>query len=166
MVENYEPIAWAEELIEPARAVDHPRLASLYVMASLCWMAGRIEAAVALQRGRPDGFRAGCDEPPYGFEGLLGGVYQAHRPARTGGRVVPRPARTRSRHRSLTRACLVLALMIAGSREEAMAAANGLIDAAEATHNPYALSFALSPTASPSATPIPTARLMPCAGAW
>ena len=35
-VENYEPIAWAEELIEPARAVDHPRLAILYVMASQC----------------------------------------------------------------------------------------------------------------------------------
>ena len=46
IVENYEPIAWAEELIEPARAVDHPRLASLYVMASQCWMPGRIEAAV------------------------------------------------------------------------------------------------------------------------
>ena len=45
-VENYEPIAWAEELIEPARAVDHPRLAFLYVMASQCCMAGRIEAAV------------------------------------------------------------------------------------------------------------------------
>src|SRR5262249_35824365 len=30
LVENYEPIAWAEELIEPARAVDHPRLAFLY----------------------------------------------------------------------------------------------------------------------------------------
>ena len=45
-VENYEPIAWAEELIEPARAADHPRLATLYVMASLCFMAGRIEAAV------------------------------------------------------------------------------------------------------------------------
>jgi predicted ATPase len=27
LVENYEPITWAEELIEPARAVDHPRLA-------------------------------------------------------------------------------------------------------------------------------------------
>ncbi len=25
---NDEPIAWAEELIEPARAVDHPRLAT------------------------------------------------------------------------------------------------------------------------------------------
>ena len=31
---TYEPIAWAEELIEPARAVDHPRLAFLYVIAS------------------------------------------------------------------------------------------------------------------------------------
>ena len=27
LVENYEPIAWAEELIEPAQAVGHPRLA-------------------------------------------------------------------------------------------------------------------------------------------
>ena len=26
MVENFEPVAWAEELIEPAQAVDHPRL--------------------------------------------------------------------------------------------------------------------------------------------
>ena len=45
-VENYEPISWAEELIEPARAVDHPRLAGLYVMASQCYMTGRVEAAV------------------------------------------------------------------------------------------------------------------------
>jgi tetratricopeptide (TPR) repeat protein len=33
--------------------------------------------------------------------------------------------------------------MIAGSHDEAMAAATGLIDAAEATHNPYALCYAL-----------------------
>jgi hypothetical protein len=46
LAENYEPIAWAEELIEPARAVDHPRLAFLYVIASQCWVVGRIEAAV------------------------------------------------------------------------------------------------------------------------
>ena len=30
LVEKYEPIAWAEELVEPARAADHPRLAFLY----------------------------------------------------------------------------------------------------------------------------------------
>ncbi len=45
-VENHEPVAWAEELIEPASAVEHPRLAFLYVIASLCWTTGRIEAAV------------------------------------------------------------------------------------------------------------------------
>jgi len=37
----------------------------------------------------------------------------------------------------------VLTLAIAGSGDEARAAANGLIDAAEATHNPWALSLAL-----------------------
>ena len=45
-VDQYEPIAWAEELIDPARAVDHPRLAALYVMASQCYISGRPEAAV------------------------------------------------------------------------------------------------------------------------
>ena len=54
LVENYEPITWAEELIEPARAVDHPRLAALYVMASVCYMAGRIEAGGRLLRRWPD----------------------------------------------------------------------------------------------------------------
>ena len=36
-----------------------------------------------------------------------------------------------------------MALAIVGSNEEATSAANGLIDAAEATDNPYALSYAL-----------------------
>ena len=31
LLENYEPYAWAEELIEPARAVDHPRLAAVCI---------------------------------------------------------------------------------------------------------------------------------------
>ena len=33
-VENYEPVTWADELIEPACSVDHPRLAFLYAIAS------------------------------------------------------------------------------------------------------------------------------------
>ena len=45
-IQNYEPIAWAEELIEPAHAVDHPRLAFLYAMAAMCFLPGRIEDAV------------------------------------------------------------------------------------------------------------------------
>src|SRR4029077_5743187 len=46
LVQTHEPIAWAEELIEPAGAVDHPRLAHPYVIASCCYATGRIEAAV------------------------------------------------------------------------------------------------------------------------
>jgi predicted ATPase len=43
--EQHEPVRWAEELIEPARAVQHRRLAQLYALATLCFTAGRIEDA-------------------------------------------------------------------------------------------------------------------------
>ena len=142
-VENYEPIAWAEELIEPARAVDHPRLASLYVMASLCWMAGRIEEAVGYGDAGQTVIGSDRDEVPFGIEGWLGTAYLViGQPERTVEWCRAQLARGRDTH-ALTRAFLVIALTIAGSRDEAMAAANGLIDAAEATRNPYALSFAL-----------------------
>ena len=76
LVETLEPIAWAEELIEPARAVDHPRLAFLYVMASQCWTAGRIEAAVGYADAGQMVIGSGRhDAVPYGFEGLLGAAY-------------------------------------------------------------------------------------------
>ncbi len=98
-VENYEPIAWAEELIEPARAVDHPRLAFLYATASLCWLVGTVRG------GRPvtatPGRRSIAHWPRRGSLRLRGRAWRfvrCHRPARTVGRVVPRPTRTRSRH--------------------------------------------------------------------
>ena len=98
LAENYEPIAWAEELIEPARAVDHPRLAFLYVIASLCWAVGRIEAAVGYSDAGQTVVGNDCDEVPFGIQGWLGSAYHVHRPARTVRRVVPRPTRPRSRH--------------------------------------------------------------------
>ena len=97
-VENYEPIAWAEELIEPARAVDHPRLAFLYVMASQCWMAGRIEAAVRYSEAAQTVIGSGRRRGAVRHRGLAWRCVPGHRPARTVGRVVPRPARARSRH--------------------------------------------------------------------
>ena len=97
-VENYEPIAWAEELIEPARAVDHPRLAFLYVMASGCWNAGRIEAAVRYSDAGQLVIGSGRHEVPYGGEATLGVAYMAIGQPERMRRVVPRPARTRPRH--------------------------------------------------------------------
>ena len=98
MVENYEPIAWAEELIEPARAVDHPRLAFLYVMASQCYRTGRIEEAVGYSDAGQTVIGSGRDEVPFGLEGVLGAAYLAIGQPERWVECVPRPARTRSRH--------------------------------------------------------------------
>ena len=142
-VDQYEPIAWAEELIEPARAVDHPRLATLYVMASQCFISGRPEAAVGYSDVGQMVIGNDCDEVSYGIQGLLGSAYQfIGQPERSVEWYRAQLARGRDTH-TLTRASLVMTLTIAGCADDAMAAANGLIDAAEATRNPCALSFAL-----------------------
>jgi len=142
-VENPEPIAWAEELIEPARVADHPRLAFLYAIASLCYTTGRIEAAARYADDAQTVIGTG-GEVPFGLEGGLGGVYAAiGQPERYVEWCRALLARGHDTH-TLTRANLVLALTVAGAGEEARAAANGLIEAAEATHNPFALAYALS----------------------
>jgi predicted ATPase len=142
LVNNYEPIAWAEELIEPARAVDHPRLAFLYVQAALCWVVGRIEEAVGYADAGQTVIANG-GEVRFGLEGGLGAVYAViGQPERMVEWCRARLARGPDTH-TITRIWLVVALTVAGAGEEARAAANGLIDAAEATHNPHALSYAL-----------------------
>ena len=119
----------------------HPRLAFLYVQASLCWVVGRIEQAV----GYADAGQMVIDsggEVPFGIEGRLGFVYAAiGQPERWVEWCRAQLARGHDTH-ALTQANLVIALTAAGAGE-ARAAAKGLIEAAEATHNPYALSFAL-----------------------
>jgi predicted ATPase len=143
-VQTLEPIAWAEALIESARAVDHPRLAFLYVIASQCWTAGRIEAAlgycdagqIVLDRSR--------EALPYGIEAWLGVVYLAiGQPERLTELCRAQLARRRDTH-VFIRAWLVVALGLAGSGGEAMDSADGLIEAAEATGNPHMLALALA----------------------
>jgi len=143
LVDNNEPIAWAEELIEPARAVDHPRLATLYVLATLCWIPGQIEEAVGYADAGQTVINGNGDPVSFGVEGALAAVYLViGQPERGVEWCRAQLARGRDTH-TLTRFCLVQALMAAGAGDEARAAANGLIDAAEATHNPFALASAL-----------------------
>jgi predicted ATPase len=142
-VQTHELVAWAEELIEPARAVDHPRLAFLYVIASLCYMTGRIEAAVGYCDAGQIVLGRSRDALPYGSEGVLGGVYLAiGQPERLAEVCRAQLARRRDTHVHI-RAWLVLALAWAGSGGEAMHSADGLIEAAEATGNPSWLALAL-----------------------
>ena len=143
VVQTYEPIAWAEELIEPARAVDHPRLAFLYVIASLCYTTGRIEAAVGYSDAGQIVLGRSREALPYGIEAVLGAVYLAiGQPERLAELCRAQLARRRDTHVHI-RAWLVAALAVAGSGGEAMDSADGLIEAAEATGNPYLLALAL-----------------------
>jgi hypothetical protein len=142
-VQTYEPIAWAEELIEPARAVDHPRLAALYVIASLCYATGRIEAAVRYCDAGQIVLGRSRDALPYGIEAMLGAVYVAiGQPERMAELCRAQLARRRDTDVHI-RAWLVLALSVAGSGGEAMDFADGLIEAAEATGNPFLRAWAL-----------------------
>jgi predicted ATPase len=144
LVENREPIAWAEELIEPARVADHSRLAFLYVMATQCCQVGRTEDAVRYGDAAQLVIASGrYEEVPFSTEGVLGNAYLlVGQPERCVEWCRAQLARGRDTHTFIT-AWLVLALTLAGSHDEAMAAANGVIDAAEATHNPAVLSLAL-----------------------
>jgi predicted ATPase len=143
LVQTLEPITWAEELIEPARVADHPRLAFLYVMASLCYMTGRIEAAVGYCDAGQIVLDSSREALPYGIEAWLGGVYQAiGQPERLAELCRAQLARRRDTHVHI-RGWLVVALAFAGSGGEAMDCADGLIEAAEATGNPSWLAWAL-----------------------
>ena len=141
--ESYEPIAWAEELIEPAHANDHPRLTALYAMASLCYMAGRIDPGIRYTEAAMKAITIGSDHVPYGADAFVGSAYPAvGQFERWIQWCRAQLARGRDTY-SLTTTSLVIGLAVTGSADDAMEAANGLIDAAEATGNPFALSWAL-----------------------
>jgi hypothetical protein len=143
-LENFEPIAWAEELIEAARAVDHPRLAAVCVVASLCCLVGRFEEAVRYSEVGQTVIAAASDKVSYFGEGFLGSAYLfVGQPERNV--EVCRAQLTRSGDtNTFARANLVAALYATDSADEAMETANGLLDAAEAIGNPWLFAYALT----------------------
>src|SRR5262249_26461169 len=137
------PITWAEQLIESARAVTQPRLATLYVIASQCFSPGRIEEAVGYADAGQTVIGSGRYEVPFGLGAILGMAYVfIGQPERSVEWCRAQLPRGHDPH-ATTRATLTIALTLAGRGEEARAAANGLIDAAEATQNPSVVSTAL-----------------------
>jgi predicted ATPase len=156
-VEQYEPAAWAEELIEPARAVDHRRLAQLYVMATQCYLAGRIDEALDYAKASRLTIASGrFDKVPYEFVAWAGGVYAAEgRPERWVDLCHNIIAREPGTH-TFARACLVIALFVARSAEQA-AASEGLLAAADATDNPQFCCVALMAYGSANADIDPVA---------
>jgi predicted ATPase/class 3 adenylate cyclase len=142
-IEQYEPIGWAEELVEPAKSVDHRRLAQLYVMAAQCYTAGRIDDFLGYSEAGLKVMETGRSDPvPYGFEAMVGGGYlYAGQPQRWV--ELCRNMITRGPGAQVSaRAGLVLGLTFVGASGEAMAACEGLLAAADATHNPQVVCWA------------------------
>jgi hypothetical protein len=143
-LENYEPITWAEELIEPLRAIEHPRLAAVCVGASLCCVVGRFKEAVLYSEVGQTVIAAASDKVSYFGEPWLGTVYL----------FVGRPdfylelcraqLRRSGEANTFARVHLVSALAICDLIDEAMVNADGLTDAAEAGGNPMVLGYALA----------------------
>lgn len=143
VIDQFEPIAWAEELIEPARATDHPQLGLLCVIAACCYHPGRIEDAARYADAAAEILGTNRSAVPFDIDGWAGGAYIAiGQPERAIEFDRRRLARIRDTH-NFTKACLVFALTIKGPSAEAMTIADDLIPPAEASSNPFMLCFML-----------------------
>ncbi|OJZ70394.1 adenylate/guanylate cyclase domain-containing protein [Mycobacterium paraffinicum] len=143
-VEQYEPVQWAEELIESAKAVDHPRLAHLYLAAVQCYANGRIEDYFRYSEAGKAAIISGrYDEIAEALEPMLGvGNIVAGHPERWVDwcrNIIER----RPHPHTFVHACLVYALIISGETAAAIAASQQLPAAAETSDNPNVRSQAL-----------------------
>ena len=75
-VEQFEPGAWAEEIIGPARGIQHPRLAQLYAMAARCFAASRFDDAIRYGEAALRAVDSGrFDEVPFDLASEFGLIY-------------------------------------------------------------------------------------------
>jgi predicted ATPase len=136
-VEQHEPFSWAEELIKPARAVEHRRLAQLYTVAAHCYVTGRVDdflhysesAQAAIESGR-------FDEVGEELEATIASGYlTTGQPERSIQLCRTAIARRPGTHVYM-RLSLALALTFAGALEEARIAVDELQTAIDAAANP------------------------------
>ena len=144
LVEQYEPAAWAEELIEPAKAADHRKLATLYLVACQCSWVGRLDDAM---RYSEDGVKLlGNDRfnrSPLHCEATLGSPYISPGLPERWQDVARQTLEHIEDSHGHTRASLIMALALGGAHDEAIALADGLVALAESTHNPFSLAQVL-----------------------
>jgi predicted ATPase/class 3 adenylate cyclase len=142
--EQQEPVRWTEELIEPARAAGHRRLAQLYAMAALCFTAGRIDESTryaeagqqAILSGRFDDVRK---EAEASIGSAYGAIGQAQRWVDWCRDVIARRPATYIH----AQAVLAIALKMAGADDESSAAGEPLLAVADSTDNPNLAAWAL-----------------------
>ena len=143
-LEQYEPVAWVEELIESARTASHPRLTQLYTLAAHCFITGRVDDAIVYINAAENAIASGtyADLLP-GLETWFGGAYIAAGDPRRWADQCRMSLVRRPNGNITARAMLVLALNITGPPDDIRSSAAGLLDAADATDNPQLACVAL-----------------------
>jgi predicted ATPase/class 3 adenylate cyclase len=135
-VEQYEASSWAEELIKPARAVEHPRLAQLYVAAGHFYLTGRHDDFLRYAEAAESAIETGrFDEVPVVSQSLLGGGYLNAFPERSLEWCRGVIARSADGF-SICAAQLVFALTYTGAHDEALTVSEELFALADTTQNP------------------------------
>ncbi len=144
LVEQYEPLAWAEEIIEPARALQHRRLLALYVTVTQIYLLGRIDDAIEYgERAQNLTGNDHFDSFPFDYGAYHGSPYIAvGRPERWADACRVQLQHDDDSH-GYSRASLAMALALGGDVIEAKAALRGVVAFAETTENPHSLSIAL-----------------------
>jgi len=148
LLEQYEPAVWAEELIEPAQALRHRKLANLYLVACQCGWIGRIDDAIrysecGVQLLGDDR----SDRSPMYYEATLGSPYIAPGLPERWQQVARQTLEQVEDSHGHTRASLIMALALGGSHDEAVALTPGLVALAESTGNPFSLTQVLTAVA-------------------
>ncbi|WP_420716012.1 ATP-binding protein [Mycobacterium sp. 94-17] len=144
LTEQYEPAGWAEEIIESARRLKHRRLAQLYVVAAQCHATGRSDDAVAyLDASRQLANSDDFDEVPYELQISTGIVYSHAGLSERWAQLCRSAIEHGAGPQTVTRGSLVMAFYFLGQGDEARAAAQGVLAAADAACNPFVASFAM-----------------------
>jgi predicted ATPase/class 3 adenylate cyclase len=143
-VEQYEPIGWAVELVPPAEAVQHQRLAQLYVAAAVCVTIGQLSECVVYAEAARTAIESGrFDDVREEFEcASLSGYLSTDGPERYVERCRSAIERRPGGHEYLL-SSLAIGLKFVAADEEARSLSMRLFDIAEETDRPNLASYAL-----------------------
>jgi predicted ATPase len=143
-VEQFEPGAWAEEIIEPARGLQHPRLAQLYAMAARCFAASRFEHGTRYAEATLLAVDSGLfDEVPFDFASELGIIYLMRgEPGRWITQCRNMISESAGPH-ILPRVHMAMTLAMIGAHDEAIEASEDLRHANRVTENPALICWGL-----------------------
>jgi hypothetical protein len=144
-VEQFEPVSWAEEIVEPARRVEHRRLAQLYVMAARRYTSdpGNEATAHYAQAGLQAVESERFDPVPFEFASELGGIYILEGEPDRWIEMCRNIIASSADPHILTRTYLAITLTMVGAEDEAIEVSDDLRNVAGSTENPALNSFAL-----------------------